>query len=209
MTLQIFDDFEQGSPEWFAARLGIPTASEFKTVLSVKKDAKDKKTRDLYLRKLAGEIITGAPMESYSNGHMDRGKVVEPEALEHYAFTREVEPRLVAFVRNGATGCSPDALIGDEGGLELKSAAAHIQIERLERNELPAEHRAQVQGSMWVCNRQWWDFGSYCAGLPMFVIRVKRDPTYIAELSAAVSQFNDELAALVQRIRRYGLGEAA
>lgn len=208
MTMQIFD-CEQGSPEWFKCRMGIPTSSEFKTLLSVKKEAKDKITRQTYMRKLAGEILTGEPMESYSNGHMERGKEWEDEARDHYAFTYSADPVRVGFVRRGNAGASPDSLIGDAGGLEIKTALPHIQIERLEKNELPAEHRAQVQGNLWITGRAWWDFVSYCPKLPLLVVRVPRDDGYIATLSGAVNEFNEELAALVERMRRYGMQEAA
>jgi hypothetical protein len=59
-------DCEQGSPEWFAARAGIPTASEFHTVMAVGKQGGKSVTRVAYLNKLAGEILTGEPMPSYS-----------------------------------------------------------------------------------------------------------------------------------------------
>ncbi|MGE0278432.1 MAG: lambda exonuclease family protein [Nitrospiraceae bacterium] len=208
MTMQIFD-CEQGSPEWFRCRMGIPTSSEFKTLLSIKKEAKDKVTRQTYMRKLAGEILTGEPMESYSNGHMERGKEWEDEARDHYAFAYGAEPKRVGFVRCGDAGCSPDSLIGDAGGLEIKTAMPHIHIERLEKNELPPEHRAQVQGNLWITGRAWWDFVSYCPKLPLLVVRVPRDDAYIAALSGAVTEFNAELAALVERMRRYGMKEAA
>lgn len=197
---------EQGTPEWFAARAGIPTASEFKTLLGIKKDAKEKVTRDLYMRKLAGEIITGEPMENYQNAHMERGKVMEDEARDWYAFDQDVEPQRVGFIINDAirAGCSPDSLVGDKRGLEIKTAAAHIQIQRLITNELPPEHRAQVQGNIWLAERDEWDFVSYWPKLPPLLVRVPRDNGYIATLAGAVKQFNEELDELVERIRRYG-----
>lgn len=202
-TMQIID-CEQGSAEWFAARMGIPTASEFSTILSVKKDAKEKKTRQAYMRKLAGEILTGEPMANYSNGDMERGKSQEDEARDLYALMAGVDPMRVGFIRNGNAGCSPDSLIVETGGLEIKCALPHVQIERLEANEVPAEHRAQIQGNIWLTERKWWDFASYCPRLPLLVKRVYRDDDYITTLSAAVDQFNEELAALVERMRRYG-----
>src|SRR5262245_20100761 len=209
-NIEVFSDIEQGSEAWIKIRLGLPTASEFKTIIGVKKDAREKVTRDLYMRKLAGEILTGEPMENYSNGYMERGKDQEAEARDLYCFTRAVEPQRVGFVRNGQTGCSPDSLIGDAGGLEIKTALPHIQIERLLRGELPPEHRAQVQGNIWICERQWWDFASFCPKLPLFVVRVHRDDKYIDELAAAVFAFNAELDAMVKRIRAYeGRSEAA
>lgn len=196
-------DCEQGSAEWFSARLGIPTASEFKTILSVKKEARDKATRQAYMRKLAGEVLTGEPMESYQNAHMERGKIMEDEARDLYAFMHSVDPMRVGFIRNGNAGCSPDSLIEEAGGLEIKSALPHIQIERLEAGEVPSEHRAQVQGNIWLAEREWWDFVSYCPRLPLFVKRVYRDDGYIATLSGAVNQFNEELSELIERMRRY------
>lgn len=196
-------DCEQGSEAWFMARMGIPTASEFKTILAVKKEAREKITRHNYMRKLAGEILTGMPMESYSNGHMERGKEQEDEARDLYCLTYDVDAERVGFICNHGAGCSPDSLIGEKGGLEIKTALPHIQIERLEANELPPEHRAQVQGNIWLAEREWWDFACYCPRLPLFVKRIQRDDGYIATLAGAVKQFNDELAELVERIRRF------
>lgn len=196
-------DCEQNSPEWYAARLGIPTASAFSVILSTNKDAKEKKTRTEYMRKLAGETITGEPMDSYTNVHMERGKVMEDEARKLYAFMNDAAPQRVGFIRNGSRGCSPDSLIGDKGGLEIKTALPHIQIDRLLKDALPSEHKAQVQGNIWLCEREWWDFCSYSPKLPPLIVRVHRDNEYIASLSAAVDQFNDELAALVETITKF------
>lgn len=199
MTIEIFD-CAQGSGEWFECRKGIPTASEFSTVMA----KGEGKTRSAYMRKLAGEIITGKPMESYSNGDMARGQAMEDEARRMYALLHDVEPRRVGFIRNGKKGCSPDSLIGETRGLEIKSAAAHIQIERLLKDELPSEHKAQVLGSLWASEREAWDFLSYCPGLALLTVTVYRDEIYIKNLAAEVDRFNDELAAMVEKVRRYG-----
>lgn len=200
---QIFD-CEQGSPEWFAARLGIPTASEFSTVMAVGPKGGKALTRVAYLNKLAGEILTGEPMLSYTNSDMERGKLMEAEARDLYSFTRDAELVRVGFIRDGDAGCSPDSLIGEDGGLEIKSAAAHVQIARLLADELPPEHKAQVQGNLWITKREWWDFASYCPKLPLFVKHVRRDEEYIKQIALAVELFNSELQQTVDYIRRYG-----
>jgi hypothetical protein len=200
---------EQNSPEWYAARLGIPTASEFHTVMAVGKNGGKSLTRVAYLNKLAGEILTGDPMPTYSNSDMERGKEQEDEARDLYTFTATDDLRRVGFVRASSAGCSPDSLVGTQGGLEIKSAAAHIQIERLLKNELPSEHKAQVHGSMWVCDRAWWDFMSYCPKLPPFIKRVYRDEDYIAKIAKEVELFNIELRQTVEYIRRYDQKAAA
>ena len=199
--IQVFDEIEQGSEAWHSARLGIPTASKFATVMA----KGEGKTRSEYMRKLAGEILTGEPMDSFSNAHMERGKSMEDEARQTYAFVNDIEPRRVGFIRNGDRGASPDSLIGDDGGLEIKTALPHIHIDRLERNRLPPEHKAQVQGNLWISQREWWDFCSYWPKLPVLTVRVYRDEAFIAQLSDEVDRFNDELHALVARIRSYGM----
>lgn len=201
--LEIFD-CEQRSPEWFAARAGLPTASEFSTVMAKGKDGGKSLTRATYMRKLAGEIITGEPMESYENKHLERGRAMEPEARDLYAFVHDTPLTQVGFVKDGKKGCSPDSLIGDDGALEIKTALPHILIEILLRGEFPAEHRAQCQGVLWVTGRAWIDLCVYYPKMPLFVKRASRDEAYIATMAAAVDSFNGELAALVDKVRAYG-----
>lgn len=207
--IEVFDDIEQGSPDWYRIRVGLPTASEFSIVMAKGRDGGSSVTRRTYMHKLAGEILTGEPMDSYTNVHMERGKAQEDEARETYAFIHDAEPYRVGFIRNGRKGCSPDSLLGKDGGLEIKSCLPHIQIDRLLRDSLPPEHKAQVQGSMWVAERDYWDFVSYCPRLPLFVTRVHRDEAYIKQLSDAVDAFNEELERLVERIRGYGQDNSA
>lgn len=204
-------DCAQGGPEWFQARLGIPTASNFAIVMRAKGKGADGSSvqRLEYINKLAGEIVTGEPMETYSNAHMERGKAWEDDARTMYAFMRDTEPRQVGFIRNGPKGASPDSLIGDDGGLEIKTALAHIQIARLRTGTLPPEHKAQVQGNIWVADRMWWDFCSYSPKLPLFVIRVHRDQEYIDHMAECVDIFNQELAQTVDYIRNYGQARKA
>lgn len=204
MTAQIID-CDQGSEGWFRARMGIPTASEFSTVLA----KGEGKTRRTYMLKLAGEIVTDEPMEAYSNNHMERGKTMEDEARSYYAFANSVDLQRVGFIRNGQKGCSPDSLIGNDGMVEFKTALPHILIDKLLRGTFPPEHKAQCQGNLWVAEREWIDLSIYWPKIPTLEIRACRDEVYIAELSREVDRFNDELAETVERIRRFGQQEAA
>ena len=201
MTLEIID-CAQNSESWYAARLGIPTASRFKDVIAKGQGL----TRRKYLYTLAGERLTGEPAESYSNEAMERGHALEAEARERYAFQRDAEPQLVGFMRRKVgehwIGASPDALLGEDGLLEIKTKAPHLQLECLDGGRLPPDHVAQVQGQLWVSGRQWADFVSYWPKLPLFVIRVERDDAYIATLSAEVMAFCDELETLTTKYRR-------
>lgn len=199
---------EQGSPEWFKVRAGMPTASEFSTVMATGRGGGDSKTRRTYMLKLAGEILTGEPMEGFTNHHMERGKVMEGEARDFYSFMKDADPQPVGFIVNGKKGCSPDSLIGNDGGCEIKTKLPHLQLDVLLRDAIPSEHIPQVQGCLWVAEREWWDFVSYWPNLPLFVKRAYRDEAYIKQMASAVDAFNDELAAIVEKIRFYGSAPA-
>lgn len=202
MELQIIT-CDQGTPEWFAARAGLPTASRFATVLASGRGGGESKTRRKYMLQLAGEKITGQPMDGYSNGHMERGKEMEAEARDLYALVRDSAPEQVGFMRRGDAGASPDALIGNDGLLEIKTKLADLQIEVLLANRLPPEHVAQIQGQLWISGRSWCDFVSYCPGLPIFIHRVDRDEQYIAKLGVEVLAFNVELRDIITQIKTY------
>src|SRR5207253_4311573 len=132
---------------WFRARMGIPTASEFVTVMRTKGrgEGGESKERRTYMCKLAGERITGDPMESYSNAFMERGKAMEEEARSFYALMTNAKLQRVGFVHEEAlrAGASPDSLIGEDGGLEIKTCAPHLLIGHIELDRPPPEHIPQ------------------------------------------------------------------
>ena len=194
---------EQGTLEWHQARRGIPTASEFATVLAKGKGGGESVTRRKYLLTLVGEILTGevAP-DGYTNPHMERGKTMEAEARNAYAFMVDTDPEQVGFIRNGEAGASPDSLVGTNGLLEIKTKLPHLLLDCIMQDRLPPEHVAQCQGQLWIAEREWLDFVAYWPRLPLFRIRVTRDEPYIAGLKVAVDQFNDEKAALLARFRK-------
>ena len=198
-------DVEQGSPEWLQLRMGIPTASKFKVLIA---KSEEKKGRTDYLYKLAGEQLSGEPMEKFSNDAMEDGKAKEPILRDQYAFYRPCEPQLVGFIRNGKCGCSPDALIGDHGMLEIKRAAPHVLIPlrrraRSDPTYFPPEHLAQCQGGLMVTGRTWCDLViGYPTMKPPVIIRTWRDELYIQQLRDAVDLFELELRRLVEAERK-------
>jgi hypothetical protein len=199
--IEVFD-MEQGSEDWYRVRMGVITASEFRTVMAQARDgSKDSKTRREYMLKLMGERLTGDPMYRYRNDHMERGHAQEAEARDMYAFLTDLEPRQVGFIKNGTIGCSPDSLIGDDGMLEIKTKLAHLQLDVLLGRTVPSEHYAQIQGQLWVADRDFCDFVSYCPKLPLFTKRVLRDEAYIARIRDAVDLFEREMATLMDAIQ--------
>lgn len=200
MSIQIFDEIEQGSEAWRKIRAGIPTASMFHAVLA----KGEGKTRKKYMLQLAAEIITGEPGETYNNQFMERGKIMEDDARQFYCFTRNIEPRRVGFIRNGDVGCSPDSLLGANGMLEIKTQKADLLIETLLKDGFPPEHKAQCQGGLWVGDREYIDICVYWPGMPKLIKRAEPDKPYIDNLKGEVARFTDELNEIVARIRSLG-----
>jgi hypothetical protein len=192
---------EQGSPEWHAARCGIPTASNFdKLVTSTGAPSKQAQG---YLYALAAERITGRVVELPVSAAMEEGSRREEESRMVYAMIREVEVTQVGFCLDdsGRYGCSPDGLVGDDGCLELKNPLGKTAVEYLVGNRIPAEYTQQVQGQLLVTGRAWVDWTSYFPGLPVMVVRVPRDVAFIAALEKALAVFCKDLNHLCEDLR--------
>lgn len=213
--IEVFD-FEQRSPEWYEVRRGIPTASRFSTIMASGKDGEDSITRQKLLYRLAGEIISGETDETFRNEAMDRGIAMEPLIRDGYQKGTFFPLSQPGFVKRTAhdplatepliVGCSPDSFVGDDGVLEIKSMAPHLLIPVLLKGAggLPARHRAQCLGSLWVTGRQWCDLVIGYAGMPSAKFRIMRDEASILEIRRAVEVFAYDLRQLVTQIRSMG-----
>lgn len=180
----------QGDPTWVAARAGVITASEMDEVMTPKglKPAKG----EAYLNRVVAEILTGKPVEFQSSGYMTRGKEMEPEAVAEYEFETGVECQEVGFILRDdqRVGCSPDRLVGEDGGLECKvpGAAAHVGHLRFP-DEFVLEHRGQVQLCLLITGRKWWDLKSYSPKMPSVVRRCLPDPVWQTAANDAIEKF--------------------
>ena len=190
MSCIILRDLEQGTPEWLQARMAIPTASNFNKIMTT--TGKASSSAGGYMDVLLGEWMSGEPAENKQYQFMTEGTEKEPDARTYYEFECGVSCDQVGLVysdeRKLISG-SPDSLVGDDGGLEIKCPIKSTQVKYLRGGKVPTDYLLQVQGNMWVCERQWWDFLSYCPGLPPLLVRVERDEALISRLSASVEVF--------------------
>jgi hypothetical protein len=206
----IVHDVEQTSPEWWACRLGLPTASCFDRILTPA-TLKPSKQAEAYMNKLLAEWLTGGPVDEYSNAAMERGTEMEPEAWRAYEFYREVDVIRGGFctLDNGLAGCSPDGRIyeGEKllTGIELKcpNAATHVAYLR-QPSALVAAYRHQVQGCMYVCEVAWWDLMSYHPLMPPVIERVERDEAHQTALAEVLGQFVHDLQREKQALLERG-----
>lgn len=190
-------DCAQGSQEWIDARLGIPTASAFSRLITPK-TRKPSAGAQKYMHELLAEWLTGYSMDDATSSFMERGRDMEIDAVQYYELLNDVDTEEVGFCLSddGKYGASPDRLVGDDGGLEIKclSAPNHIAaLLTLGKSPEKNDYYAQVQGSLWVTGRQWWDFICYHPSIQSVVVRYERDTEFIAQLAKIVDEFTDRL----------------
>lgn len=203
---RIVSDIEQGTPEWYALRAGVLSASVFSDMLSKGRGKAPGLTRQALIYKLATERLTGRSAEDgYGSFYMERGKEREEQARALYTFQTGNAVDEVAFVfydEQERIGCSPDGLVGDDGLVEIKAPKLSTHVGYLLNGGLPSEYRAQVQGQLMVTGRQWCDFCSYCpeSNVELFRVRVERDQDYIADLIAACAKLIEETDAVALQL---------
>ena len=196
----IVDGIRQGSDDWHSLRRGVVTASNFGLVLTKGRG----KTRRSYMERLLHEIIMGSSPEMFWSEAMRRGTELEPEARTAYAENTGHTVREIAMAfldGERRIGGSPDGLIGEDGGLEIKCPLPETHEKYLQEGRVPKKYTAQIQGNLWITGRKWWDFVSYAPEFQtshrMLLRRVPRDEEYIAHLRAEILRFVEELDTVV------------
>ena len=196
-------EVEQGSPDWLAARLGIVTMSELKTLLVKGRGPSGFGAGAItYMNQLIGERLTGELAEPFQgNAHTRRGHALEPMARELYSLATDEGPlHQVGIILNHGAGYSPDSLVGDAGLMEIKTKLPKHQIDVLLADEVPEEHVAQCQGGLWLSEREWIDFVSYWPGMPLFIKRLYRDESLIQTIRERVDLFYEEMERRMQLV---------
>ena len=195
----IIIDCIQGSEEWFKARAGIPTASNFDKIITMKGEPSKQRTK--YMYQLAGESILGTKEETYQNAAMQRGIELEDEARLLYEISQGVKVEEVGFCLDVQYGASPDGMVEDDGLVEIKCPSLAVHVEYVVKNELPSTYYQQVMGQLLVTGRKWCDFVSYYPGMKPFIKRVKRDSDFTILLEIELNNFNKERIKIEEKLR--------
>lgn len=190
----------QNSPEWISARCGIPSASNFDKIVTSKGEPSKQRTK--YMWQLAGERIANRSEELYQNVSMIRGTEMQSEAKSLYEIINDIPVQEVGFCLDdtGNYGASPDGLIGDYGGLEIKCPLMATHIGYLLDNILPVDYVQQVQGNLLVTGREWWDFVSYYPSIRPLIVRIYPDNKFLKALKMELIAFCEELETVVKKI---------
>ncbi|WP_386696762.1 YqaJ viral recombinase family protein [Lonepinella sp. MS14436] len=192
-------DCEQGSEQWLTARLGIPTATGIKNIVT----ASGQKSSGWisYLAELVAESIEGAG-ENIKSSAMERGNLLEPQARMAYEFETGYNVRQVGGVYLNADKdlmVSPDGLIPElKKGLEIKCPKMKTHIKYILESGVPTEYVIQVQIALWVTKYQSWDFVSYCPEYqkqPLYLFTALPDPVLMKAFNEYIPQFIKTLKA--------------
>lgn len=199
---------QQGSLEWMMARAGIPTASEFDALLTPEFKLRTGEMPKTYLAKKVAESWIGGPLPQFNAWDMDQGKILEQEAIPFYELeTGETVTRCgLITTDDGRVGCSPDGLVGDDFGIEVKCPEMHTHVRYLLSGELPKEYAAQVHGGMFVTGLKSWKFVSYRRGFPPLVLTVAWDEAIHKQIEIALATFLVQMDAALATIKQINGG---
>jgi len=199
---------EHGSAEWYAKRIGIPTASNFDKIITPK-TAEPSKSAPKYMYRLIAERLLNEPTDD-ELGYVqwvDHGKGQEPNAVAQFQFniaTRPLEPGGFITTDDGRLGCSPDRLFpGHKEAVEVKCPAPWTQIGYLLDGPDEA-YRPQVQGQMLVGEFDAVHFYSWHPRMPAFHKITLPDAGYLAKMRDILSTFCDVLDQYTERARALG-----
>ena len=211
-----FIECPQGTPEWFAARVGKITASCFADAISVcqKKSATrnpgdptavaERYAADLAIERISGQAH-GEPPKAWV---LERGHEMEAAARRIY------EGRTGAFVTEAGIcvtddsifGYSSDGLVDDDGLIEIKAPIDSTKILAMWQTGDTSEYDHQMQGGMWITGRKWCDFILYVpdlavVGKDLFIKRIYRDDAFIDAMVEKLAAFDRLVQANVAILR--------
>lgn len=197
----------QGDAEWLQLRVGKVTASELGNILSPTFEIRKGEMPQTYLAKKLAEAWRGSPLPGFTSHATEQGQEFEDEARRFYAFAFDDERiQNVGFIEHddGRCGASPDALIDDDCGLELKSPNIETHVKYVLKGVVPSDYITQVMGCMYVSGRPKWKFVSYRRGFPALVLTVLRDETIMSKIADALELFYGQFDAAFQRLNEAG-----
>lgn len=195
-----YHNIEQGSPEWDLIRLDKLTGSHATEIAA---NGAGLKT---YCKSIALAII-GAKIENYTNATMDRGTNLEPIGKMAYELQTNTTINNIGFITNDLypkVGISPDGLIGDIGGVEMK-ARNNIKHFSLILGETPEIPFNQIQMTLLITERKWWDFISFNPELskPLFIKRILPDLAYHEKLKIGFIEGDRLIKEYIEKYNKY------
>ncbi len=202
-TVKIYKNIDQNTDEWLALRAGKFTAStDFQQLVTGKKDTYNKLMRKKAAEKITGQLI----LNEYTNANMQRGNELEQAAIDAFQMETGLIIDQVGFVEGSEWyGCSPDGLIGEDAGIEIKCKDIHTHFGCFV-DGYDTTYKWQIQGSLFVTGRKVWYFVSYNPhyvhlNKHLVIEKIGRDDNLIGQIKAGIDK---GVADVKQLIETYG-----
>jgi putative phage-type endonuclease len=166
-------NFEQKSKEWFDIRKGKMTASHAQAI------GNNGKGLETYILEMMAEFYSSGEKEIYTNADMERGIELEEQARAIYEIETSNKVEQVGFCKyDEFSGCSPDGLIGEDGGIEIKCQKdnTHFKMILNGEKEIDSKYLWQIQMNLLITDRKWWDYVSYNPNFSKSLIIFRIEP---------------------------------
>jgi len=206
--MMIHENIRQGTDDWKALRAGRVGGTSCAALLTNGRsdNGLGAGARSLIYRK-AAEYITGPVEDEYVSAAMLRGTQLEPIARRRYEQETFQTVQEVGYISEGEyLGVSPDGLIGDDGGLEIKCPSAEEYIRYFDTREIDNKYYIQVQWNLYISGRDWWDFVYYhpeFAPMDLIVESIKPDKKVFATWDKKVPIYVAEVARVLEKIEAH------
>jgi len=189
----------QGSDEWLEVRRGKLTGSNAQAI------ATNGRGLETYVYTLLADKYSNHKVEGYINADMERGNELEEQARELYSLSSGTEIQEVGFIeRDEYVGCSPDGLVGDDGGIEIKchNDAKHFTL--LLGGKMEKKYWWQIQMNLLITGRKWWEYIAYNPNFDQafYVERIKPDEEAFEKLEEGIKKGTDLIKKLTKNYER-------
>jgi hypothetical protein len=199
--------YPQGSAEWMLARAGIPTASEFKNLVTPLWKVRKGEMPLTYMAEKLAEWWLGGPLPGFGTWATEQGQVLEQEAIPWFELetgATVTRPGLIT-TDDGCIGCSPDGIIGQDFGLEVKCLEPTNHVKLLLTGDI-SDYLAQIHGGMLVTGFRKWVFLAYRRGFPNLILEIEHDEKIQQVLAEALHVWLGEFESGKMRLEELNGG---
>lgn len=147
---------DQKTDEWLSLRAGKATASEFDQFITPQFKLRTGEMPKTYIAKKVAERWIGRPLpeDNKTALPMEYGSILEQFARPYFEMEtgKEVTPVGLLTTDDDLAACSPDGLIGQESGIEIKCPEHKKHTKTLLGGVVPDDYIIQVQ----ILNVRFW-----------------------------------------------------
>lgn len=187
----------QGSAEWQALRAGKFTASDAQAIAT-----NGKGLETLCFEKVA-EIKTKRVADGYTNDDIERGKELEEMARNSYELETGNVTEQVGFIElSDSVGCSPDALIKEDGLVEIKCKNDANFVRFLFDRKIDPAHFWQMQMQLFITDRKYCDYVIFNPNFDTSIVitRVERSEEDITKIKEGLKKAEETVKSILEKV---------